>query len=555
MALIAIVCVLIGLVAFNVIRERFYPYLLYAISLAILLQITLASPGLVGTDIHLEYYFAVISGENGWDTSIPYLNNSSFALTIIAPWINKIFHIPLIWVFKIVFPMMFASVPVLLYYVFKEWITDKQAFLAAFFFVSVPTYFMELTGIAREQVAEVFLALTLFLIVVSKMRLRYKLPAVIASSLMVIVCHYSLGPIIMFILAVGFVLQLVLRTDIRFPAWAFGIATLVLIVCSVAYYHNIAEGKPLRYMTAIVPVETQKIWLFEIGPMYPPFPPDEILYPPGSDTIPSSVPYFENHEVVVKAAIGLDFMQTSTWGKVFRVFQFITQIMVVIGFFVFWKLKKKGYYVLAASCGLLLALCVFVPGISAILNATRFYHLTLFLLAPAFVVGSQLVFKDLRIVVLCVMIPYFLFTSGFMYEATRSTEITRLDMPYSVALSDHRFDLGASPTENDVIVREWIEENNPEVLYADYYGVLFLQETLGTKKIYRLPEDWTRLRAWDIRELGIPKGSYVFLRERGTAVFWAGIGLRVQYPYNEIHLDKLGDRVYNAGNAEVRLVN
>jgi len=571
-AIIAIVCILVGLATFGVIREKYYPYLIYAISLGLLLQVTLASPTLVGTDIHLEYYFANLTEKEGWDTSIPYLNNSAFGIVILAPWIAKILHIDMLWVLKVIFPILFAGVPLLLYFVFKEWVTSKQAFLSAFFFVSMPTYFTELTGIARQQIAEVFLAACIFFIVVVKLELKWKLPIVILLALLVAVSHYSIGPILLFVLIVGFVVQLVLKTNIKFPAWAFALTVIILTISSVFYYHNVASGQPLRYMTALIPVETQQVGPFTIGPMYPPFPPDEILCPPGQpkseetpgtppDTSPDTpsdtspiVSYFSNHEGMVKSAMGMDFVGASVAGKIFRVLQYITQIVIVVGFFMFLRGKKRSYYVLATSCALLLALCIFVPGVSSILNITRFYHLSLFLLAPAFIVGGELVFRNLKVVAVCILIPYFLFTSGFVFEAIKSEEITKLDIPYSVPLSDYRIDLGGSPTQNDMLVRDWIAENDPTPLYADYFGVLFLQETLGTKKIYCLPEDCIAA-SWNMEDMDIPEGSFIFLRERGVATFWAGIGLRRQYTYDEIGLDKFGDIVYSVGKAEVRLVD
>jgi len=568
MATIALICLILILLAFDKIKPSAYPIVIYVVALTLLFMTTLYSNGLVGTDIHLEYYFAQLAAEQGWDASIPYLNNSAFGLVLLAPWLSEILHIEVLWILKIIFPMLFALTPLILYFVFKHWVTPKQALLAAFFFMIVPTYFMELTGIARQQIAELFLAACLYLIVVSKFRLRWKLPLVVLSGLMVVVSHYSLGPIIIFILLIACIVQWILKTDIKFPAWAFAVVVCVLMVCSIGYYHFVAGGMPLRYMTAHIPVEQQTVGPFVIGPMYPPFPPEEIVAPPGSDKAlweldqgmsdMTGLPYFANHEVLMQAAIGMDFVESTTWGKAFRILQYITQVAVVVGLIILYK--KRSYYVLATSAVLLLLLCVFVPGVSAILNATRFYHIGLFALAPAFIMGSKFIFRNLKIVVICIMIPYLLFTSGFVYEASKNVEISKIDIPYLAPLSNHRVDFGANPTLNDIAVREWIANNDIEVLYTDFYGVLFLQEVLGTKEILRLREDWIKTGSgWKssdthITDMGIPKGAYIFLRGRGTVAFWSGIGTRRIYTREEIGLDSFGEVAFKAGNSEVRVV-
>ena len=51
------VCIIVGLVASSRIRERWYPFVLYGTGLGLVLITTLAGPYLIGSDIHLEYYW------------------------------------------------------------------------------------------------------------------------------------------------------------------------------------------------------------------------------------------------------------------------------------------------------------------------------------------------------------------------------------------------------------------------------------------------------------------------------------------------------------------
>ena len=170
---------------------------------------------------------------------------------------------------------------------------------------------------------------------------------------------------------------------------------------------------------------------------------------------PSRIFDLTKREGLVRAAVGLDFSSVSTQGKVFRIFQNITQIFIIVGFIMLlFKRRRLGfsteYIIFGLVSVLILAACIFSPGFSSTMNATRIYHLTLFILAPHFIVGVESTWMGTRSLlrkmklntnnidektsfnffILVVLIPYFLFTSGFIFEITKQKAIDSLDTPF-----------------------------------------------------------------------------------------------------------------------------
>ena len=126
------------LCAWGKLDERATPYLVFLLGLAFLYQTTLISNGLVGTDIHTEYYF-YRAALDGWDTSIAHAYNTAIGTTVIAPFLTNVFRIPGYWIYKAVFPLLFAFVPVILFIIYRKEFGDKVAFLGTLFFITLPT--------------------------------------------------------------------------------------------------------------------------------------------------------------------------------------------------------------------------------------------------------------------------------------------------------------------------------------------------------------------------------------------------------------------------------
>lgn len=523
-------------------------WMVYVLALGCLLPVTMSTEYLVGTDVHLEYYFAQRVIEQGWDISLPNPINSSMALTVIAP----LFGSSLTFFFKVVVPALFCFVPAILFLIWKKYITEKEAFISAFFFVITPTFLMEISGIARQQAGEIFFVLFFFCLL-SSLRWRFKFPLLVLSGLPVMLFHYSMNYVLLLYLVLYTTTilfgKLLRKTSLNpfYPA----LVILVLLGSSLLYYDNVAGGTPLRFLTALIPVKETKVDLpignITIGKIDNP---DYILtgnnesppYP--IDTGPVVSPENAlNSDPLLKTALGLDFFNVSLQGKLFRIFQVSILVFTMIGVIVVvWKKRPFPieYLALAGTGGLTLVACLVVPGFSLILNPTRWYHIALFFLSPMAVLGWIRLYKSYKTFFLILIVPYFLLASGIVFELTQMTRIDKADTPYNVAFSDGRIDISGHFTKNDESIREWLKTSEIDFIYSDLYGLLFLQEELAFEKtLYFIPYN------------GIPpKGSYVFLREYSSLnnqiTVWSGPGSRKVYPFNQE-----GELVWQVGSSKI----
>lgn len=538
--MIAFICLFVILVAFGKIHKKLYPYAIFTIGLSLLYQTTLMGPGLVGSDIHTEYYFYLQAMENGWDTSIPYAYNTAFGTTFLAPLLTKIFNIPGYWIYKAVFPFLFAFVTVFLYAIFKREFNAKIAFLSTYFFVIVPTWSLELIGLPRQMLAELMFAIVLFLVIASRMRLRFKVSLLIPCAVLGAMFHYTIGPIIFLYLSLGLLFLLVSRRR-KFPVKWLGLATIILLVGCIGYYGLVAQGVSLRHMSSSLAAQIERIFPGISPPTSGTSPPEDSLpgMPEGEDT--------GMYEPLMRTALGLDFAGASPAGKTFRIFQFVTQGCLVVGCFYILKNRRRYSTEYLAFCGVavvILAACIFLPRFSNIINVTRFYHLALFTLAPAFILGARLMFRKPQIMVLCLVIPYFLFTSGFIFEAMGHKEVSRVDIPYSIALSWERTGVAAVFSEDDTAVMRWVAESELRPIYLDINGMILFSERLN-------PLDWRDTWKFIPRD---PKemDGYLFLWEGNTQTETVTFkptyleptgdtasGLRKSYSWKELGLDEI----------------
>lgn len=563
------ICVIAVLVALSKIKEGYYPYLLYGIGLGMVLMTTLAGPYLIGSDVHLDYYYAQLySGGDVWVPLRATLQETSIGNTIFAPLIP----LPLMWVFKVVQPMFYAITPVLLYYIFKKWTSTKGAFLASLIFIIVPPFFKEVATIPREMVSETFLAMTLFLIFVSGFRLRYRIPAITTCGMLTIMTHYSIGIILLTLLGLGLIVKLILKIKEGLSARYMAVILIVLLTGSFIYFSISAEGLLACKLKGLYNSYVPKVFEVEVieppmnleapqpcEPVFFPFgkPPEtspeptEPATPTNGEPSKPSIWEAPKYDFMMRAALGFDFGETTVPGKLFRILQWMFGLCMLVGLFLLRR--NKEYWVLASGLVLILLLCLHPEGFSKILSASRFYHIALFALALPTFIGAKSIFRKPVILVLCLLIPYFLFTSGFIFEVTKCEDITKKHIPCGIALSNYRLDLGATVTENDIKVRDWIVKNKTTFpIYSDLVGYQLLEEKIGQR--YGIS---TYFPTSPVGMIEPP--FYIFVRERnvwdGKLVIAAGWECRkyvtIEKWCEKWDVDINKNIIYQAGDAKV----
>jgi uncharacterized membrane protein len=192
------------------------------------------------------------------------------------------------------------------------------------------------------------------------------------------------------------------------------------------------------------------------------------------------------------------------------------------------------------------------------MNVTRLYHISLFLLAPACILGGLRIFKKPQVLVLCLLIPYFLLTSGFVFEVSKWEDISKADIPYSIALSYQRIDMTEIPTDNDIAVRDWAVSQNLGHMMSDAHGGLLFYEKVWYDWDLK-PENFRiRMESSDFKA-----GDYIFLSERNSRTrtftflpskMGATSGTRISPSFEELGFDKVIENskvIYQQGDAVI----
>jgi len=374
--LIGIIAICVILVAVGKIKGNLIYFYIFGMSLGLLYQNTMMGVDVVGSDIHNEFYYAKLNVAQGWDYALMNTDNASFVIWFIAPLLSKLLMLDMVWVFKAVLPIFLAIVPLLLFSVFKRQFGEIRAFFATIFFMIIPVFSMEMASIAKSMVAELFFALMVW-VMVSNWKWQYKTIGICVALMMQVICHYTVGVLAICFLLGMFIIRIVsnplkwsLFSNRKVSLLAIAIC-LVVGICVFYSYHSLTANGSMWNRVGSLPSE--RLLLSKVGM-------------PSTIIVRSSL---------VNAAVGLDFFDVPIEGKAFRIVQFLTQLMIIVGairlaFYDKFNITAEFIGLIGASW-VLLFICIFVSGFANMLNMSRFYHFALFFLSPLFVIGCEAV--------------------------------------------------------------------------------------------------------------------------------------------------------------------
>ncbi len=466
--------------------KKYQAHIILSLSVSLLLGTSMIGSYIIGNDLHSEMWVVNRALEKGWDISYVNNNNTSIALGLISPALAKIGFDP-IWQFKLMYPLIFSFAPVLLYIGFKNVVKEKYAFLGTMVIIIMPMFTLDMTGHVKGMMAQTFLALLIMILLNDKIRLRYRVLWSVIAVIGIVLNHYSVNAMTVVLLGitcgVGIVLWYVkwaLKQNRIIPyklnfkpthsAIIVFISAILIVGGMASWYTITAQAGVLKTFQTVAVNITDPITRQE-------------YYDKRTEPVEVTGTYLDKQEQSIRVALGLDFMQANTEGKAFRIVQFLTQLAIVTGIIVILikrRNEEQTYSSLLLASGLFLLLVVFWPYLATVTSATRFYQFVLFIIAPAFVIG---LFTILRIkwLVAIVMSIYALFTLGIVFEVTQQDDISQVNMPYSLALSNSRLNINGAFTETDIEVRDilkqlWKEENIS--IRTDYNGYQFLIEQI-----------------------------------------------------------------------------
>lgn len=523
LCLVALIMVLCGFRRF--IPERLYPLAICSAALALLFHNAFVTDYLWSWDVHHEYNIASLVIDTGyWDTSVIGYLNSMLSVVILAPFYHFVCGIDLTWVFKIAYQFLFALVPVGLFTVFRRQAGSRIACLSCLLFISLVTFYTEMQGLTRQEVAELFLVLIVMLMTDATQNVRTKSFLMIVFGMALIVSHYGLAYIYILVFALSLALlqltMLAKKLLDRAPRGLLPASSGSLIfdhsltlpfvgafTCFLFFWYiYTSESSALRSVSYI---------LFNIGTSV--F--DEFLNPDNVQGLSKIMQGSISPLYDVKKYMHLTFQGFIVIGLVAIVLQCVINIT-----------RKRAYrfsveYAILSLINVLI--CIFaitVPFFASALNTSRIYQITLVILAPLCIIGGLELIKAalyplkllkadvgehaIKIMTLIVVL-YLFFNSGLIFNLAN-------DHPMSVSLSKSQINSyslndraslydALNTHEQDCCGAGWLKEHRMpgRLVYSDYIARYPISSYGNTTIAFQ--------RYYDVNLSNIGRGAYVFL--------------------------------------------
>ena len=489
---------------------QLYPLLIFSVSLSLTVQFTLMSTHVMGTDSPLEYFVYKLTATNGrWIPADFGLTpqsayNSMLSITILPTIYSVLSNLDGELVFKVLYPVVFSFVPMILYRILAKENWRLGALLSALFFISSPIVFYGVNPLSlnRQIVAELFLLLSVLLLLEKQFSTRNNRLIFIIFGAALAVSHYALMIIYLFFLVSVFAIErirgrrdsvlnggmVLLASSFSF-SWHLLIPSGVINSMSNAIHYIIA-----RFYADLYSPTARASDIFAAGPV---------------QTISSTINwtlFYVAHFFILIGIIAVLLNRQDT------------------------RLDSK-YRLMIILSALLLFLAIAVPNLAPTLNFHRYYAITFLFLAPCFVFGSRILFllpkkvltritgnrngraKSMGVSILLIGIvvsAYFLSQSGFINHVTGGSPISwTLEWDRIRTSTDidtkMNFYIDFVP-EQDVASATWLSKfmANDALIYSDFTSM-----DLPLRNYGLIPDDRLLLLT---NETKLEPNSYIYLR-------------------------------------------
>lgn len=189
-----------------------YPFAIWSVAVSVLLGMTLVSGHIWGWDIHYEYRTANIILESGyWDPSRPSATNSLLSITLLASVYSMVTGQELVWVYKVIYPLVVSLLPVGIWYLARRQFADRSvAVFAPFVLVFYYGFFKTMPD--KQIVAELFAVLVLVALLDDETPTVGEWALVVAFAVGMVISHYATSLLFLGFLLFVVVGRYVLRT-------------------------------------------------------------------------------------------------------------------------------------------------------------------------------------------------------------------------------------------------------------------------------------------------------------------------------------------------------
>jgi len=415
------------------VEDHTFRIMVWSVSLTLLLASASFSPYLSGWDIQREFpIFQQVSRSGVWNAQLDIFEssfNSVISVSILPAMIRAVSGLDGQTVFKFTFPLIFSTVPVVLYNIYRRVVSSKAAFLSVYLFMSYFAFYNEVNQIAKQMIAELLFVL---LIWISLSAIRPKRSGATFAVLLtagLTLSHYTLTYMYAGIITFSLIISRITR---RVVAASTLMMIILCVVMTLVWYSFVAGGSAVMALTNFLSILVRSIVRDFLNPAARPY---EALQ-----------------------AIGLTAWTPGFLHDLYRITNYIVQFCLLLGFIAFARKKNKTVVerkvLPLMTVGLILiGSAVILPNFGGI-PLPRIYHISLLLASPCFVIGAELLESLWRktyamlarglsipqlpfssrgkmIIAATILLSYFLFTSGWVWAVS-------LDAPVSVVLDGRR---------------------------------------------------------------------------------------------------------------------
>lgn len=440
MILIVLISLYVCILMFkDKINQHNYPFSLLMISMSLILIFAMRSNHILGTDVNLEYYYYQSVVKNLlW--GLPTGNKSYLAclsISILPTVFDSLVGVKGELMYKLVFPIIFSFLPLVVYFFSRKFFSNRLAFLAGLFFVS-STAFFGLNEVLRQGIALLFFGMAILIIFDESFPEVQKKILFLFLLFSMVVSHYSTAYIVLII--VGLIWLILLFKEIflrlflenktkstntisftkKMALNIFSMSIIILLMAFIFIWYAQMTDTAFTDISGFIKSTIRNLQLF----LYQDLAPNQDTLIPTGDirTFGDRIVFYIGTVVRFVMIMGIISLFVNYYlsrrfefrglFSIFRLFKFPENLRNKI------FLVQEEYILLIFLSFVLVFLDLFISYIVSGRGSypiNRLYITVLFFLAPAFIFGfltlSRFIRKNLRIVLLTSLILIQLFSS------------------------------------------------------------------------------------------------------------------------------------------------
>lgn len=458
--LISIYIIIISL--FNQkVSNKIYPFVIYSISISIIILLPLRSNHLIGIDTHIEYFFFKTTLNNLYWKPFAYSTlDSTLSISLLPVIFQSILKMPSEFLFKILYPLIYSVSPLIVYMIVKKYVQEIYAFLSSCFFM-FQWIFIWTEYNARTSLAVLFFMFAMLVLFDDRIISSKKKFLFLLFTASCVVSHYSTTYMFFFITISTYLIVELLSTRYKLKN-SISPTYPVLFFALIFFWYSLMTEKAFISGVHFIKSTVLNLTNFLADDARS----AQALSVLGNDITQKGIPH--KIEFVFTwlhfSLIGLGI------GNLFINYKKMSFIEIYVEKFEFLKQKfEVTYSLLSILCTILLIIMVSLPFVSKGYGMDRLYQFSITILSVFFILGAIFLSKYVKIspliIILFVLIPYFLSVTGVTYNI--------FDVHRSILLNSHgeQYDI-YFVHDHENIGANWIKKYNESdtTVYTDTFG-------------------------------------------------------------------------------------